>query len=51
MQTATARHAPSMWRDMKRDWQRWSQWERGAAAMLGAGSLAGAAMYVLTLAR
>ena len=49
MQTATARHAPSMWRDIKRDWQCWNQWERGAAATLGL--LASAATYLLAVAR
>jgi hypothetical protein len=48
MQTATAKHTPSTWHDIRRDWQRWSHWERRAAVTLGFGILACAAMIVLT---
>jgi hypothetical protein len=42
----TAKTAPSAWRDVRRDWQSWSTWERRAAT-LGFGALSATMAYML----
>jgi hypothetical protein len=43
-----ARKSPSAWRDMRRDWQRWSRGERLAASSVGFATLASAVFYSLS---
>ena len=38
--------APTAWRDMRRDWQSWSAWERRAVT-LGFGALSATMAYML----
>ncbi|HUO98578.1 MAG TPA: hypothetical protein VMU01_07905 [Rhizomicrobium sp.] len=47
MQISADRKAPSLWHDMHRDWQSWSPLERLAASVLGLGTLAIAAVYMI----
>jgi hypothetical protein len=41
----SAKHSPNTWRDMQRDWNGWSPWERRAAGILTIGSMTSAAFW------
>jgi hypothetical protein len=48
MKTATAHtasHTPTAWRDLKRDWEGWSSWERRSVSALAFGSTASAFVW------
>jgi hypothetical protein len=49
MNSTSTHHAPSAWhtfeRDMRRDWEGWSRWERRAVSVLAVGSMASAAFW------
>jgi len=47
MQLSSRRKSPSPWRDMRRDWQRWSRLERLTAGAFSFGTLATLAIYVM----
>jgi len=48
-QTLAIPAAPSEWRDLKRDWQRWSKRERLAARLALAGLAVGGALAPMML--
>lgn len=43
--TSSARQAPTAWRDMQRDWDGWSSWERRAVSALGFASTTSAFVW------
>jgi hypothetical protein len=49
MNSTSAHHVPSAWhmfeRDMRRDWDGWSRWERRAVSTLALVSMASAAFW------
>jgi len=45
--SAAVKRTPSLWHDIRRDWQRWSEWERITAVTLGIGTLATAAFCLI----
>jgi hypothetical protein len=45
MNSTSAHHTPSAWRDMRRDWDGWSSWERRAVSTLALSSMASAAFW------
>lgn len=47
MQLSAAKQTPSLWRDVKRDWQGWSRLERFAVGTVCFGTVVSAVLFVL----